>query len=180
MSMNVVLGMLLVAVASLPLGARAQDNMDNSPLVHQTVVDAPIEQVWAAFTTKAGLESWMVAHAEVDVKVGGALRTQYDPAGSTDDARAIVNTILSFEPLRMLSFRVTRAPQGFPFPNAIATMWTVIYFEPRGETATSVREVSLGFGGDEESQRMRAFFERGNAFTLKRLQEHFAAGLKAK
>jgi hypothetical protein len=32
----------------------------------------------------------------------------------------------------------------------------------------------LGFGEDEESKKMRAFFDRGNAFTLKKLQERFA------
>jgi hypothetical protein len=35
--------------------------------------------------------------------------------------------------------------------------------------------VSLGFGNDEESKNMRAFFDRGNAWTLKKLQEHFAS-----
>jgi hypothetical protein len=54
-------------------------------------------------------------------------------------------------------------------------MWSVIYFTPVGSGRTLVREVSLGFGGDEESQRMRAFFMQGNATTLQQLQRHFAA-----
>ncbi len=40
---------------------------------------------------------------------------------------------------------------------------------------TQVREVSLGFGTDQESQQMRAFFERGNAATLGALQRRFGA-----
>jgi len=74
----------------------------------------------------------------------------------------------------MLSISVTKAPEGFPFPNAVKAMWTVIYFEAVGPQATRVRIVGLGFGADEESKRMRAFFDRGNALTLKRLQERFA------
>jgi hypothetical protein len=82
--------------------------------------------------------------------------------------------------MRMLSFKVTKAPQGFPFPNAIKNMWTVVYFEPQGEKATRVREVSMGFGNDDESKKMREFFNRGNAFTLRKLQKRFAAKADAK
>jgi uncharacterized protein YndB with AHSA1/START domain len=161
-----------IALAAFTPFAGAQDER---PLVHEAVVNGPLDRVWAAFTTKEGLESWMVAHAEIDLKVGGLMKTQYDPKGTTDDASAIANTILSYEPMRMLSIRTTRVPQGFPFPNAIRAMWTVIHFESKGAQATRVREVSMGFGDDEESTRMRAFFDRGNALTLEHLQQRFTA-----
>ena len=32
-------------------------------------------------------------------------------------------------------------------------MWTVIYFEAKGEKATRVREICMGFGEDDESRR---------------------------
>ena len=161
----------------LPGSLRAQDD---TRLVHEGLVNAPVDQVWAAFTTSEGLESWMTAHAKIELRVGGAMRTQYDPKGTVDDARAIENTILSYEPMGMLSFRVTKAPDGFPFPNAIKTMWTVVYFVPEGDKTTRVREVSLGFGTDDESKKMREFFNRGNAFTLQELQKRFAAKVDAK
>jgi len=62
--------------------------------------------------------------------------------------------------------RRPKAPEGFPFPTAIQRMWSVIYFEAAGPDRTEVREVSLGFGTDEESQRMRAFFNQGNASSV--------------
>ncbi len=162
----------LIIVAILPNPSRAEEDRG---LIHEGLVNGPLNQVWAAYTTKAGLESWMVAHAEIDMKIGGLLKTQYDPKGTTDDATAIANTILSFEPMRMVSFRVTKPPRGFPFPNAIANMWTIVYFEAEGENATRVREVCLGFGEDDESRKMREFFNRGNAITLERLKKRFAA-----
>jgi uncharacterized protein YndB with AHSA1/START domain len=166
---------LALTVLSSACGAQ-EDNR----LVHEAVVNAPLDQVWAAYTTKAGLESWMVAHAEIDLKIGGRMKTRYDPKGTVDDPKAIENTILSYEPMRMLSFKVTKAPQGFPFPSAITNMWTVVYFEAQGEKATRVREVSLGFSSDDESKRMREFFNRGNAITLEGLQKRFAAKADAK
>ena len=53
-------------------------------------------------------------------------------------------------------------------------MWTVIYLDVEQPGKTRIRIVGLGFGGDEKSEKMRDFFDRGNAFTLNRLQERFA------
>ncbi len=161
----------MFVLALLPSSSRAQDD---TQLVHEGVVNSPVDQVWAAFTSSEGLESWMAAHAKIELKIGGTIKTQYDPKGTIDDAKAIENTILSYEPMRMLSFKVTKAPDAFPFPNAIKNMWTVVYFAPENDKATRVREVSMGFGNDDESKKMREFFNRGNAFTLQRLQNRFA------
>ena len=125
--------LVMTALALLLAVGRAQNN---DRLAHEVIVNAPLDQVWAAYTTKAGLESWMVAHAEIELKIGGKMKTQYDPKGTVEDAQAIENTILSYELMRMLSFKVTKAPQGFPFPNAITKMWTVVYFEAEGEKTT--------------------------------------------
>lgn len=163
--------LLTITLTLSPIASRAQND---NPLVHEGIVNAPLDQVWAAYTTKTGLESWMAAHAEIDLRVGGVMKTQHDSKGTTDDATAIANTILSYEPLRLLSLKVTKFPQGFPFPTAIRNMWTIVYFEAQGEKATRVREICLGFGPDEESAKMREFFNRGNAFTMELLQKHFA------
>jgi uncharacterized protein YndB with AHSA1/START domain len=164
--------LFMIALAFLQSVCRAQGD---SRLDHEGIVNAPPDQVWAAFTTRKGLESWMAAHAEIEIKLGGTMKSQYDPKGTVDDASAIENTILSYEPLSMLSFKVTKAPKGFPFPNAIKNMWTVVYFEAQGEKATRVRVVSMGFGNDDESKKMREFFNRGNAFTLQLLQKRYAS-----
>jgi hypothetical protein len=74
----------------------------------------------------------------------------------------------------MLSIRVAKAPAGFPFPNVAGEMWTVIYFEPVDAARTKMRVIGHGFGPGEESQKMRAFFERGNVTTVEQLQRRFA------
>lgn len=104
------------------------------------------------------------------------MRTNYNAQGRLGDPQTIENAILSFEPHRMISIKVAKAPAGFPFPNAVRHMWTVIYFHPAGPDRTHVRVVGLGFERDEESLKMRAFFEKGNVVTLEQLQRRFAAG----
>ena len=174
-SLRQILGLSLLALA--PIISCAQTD---APLVHEGIVNAPLAQVWAAFTTKAGLESWMVAHAEIDLRVGGVMKTQHDAKDTVDGPGAIANTILSYEPMRMLSMRVQKFPQGFPFPHAITQMWTMVYFESQGENATRIREVCLGFTAEEESRKMREFFNYNNAVTLDLLQKRFAAAAVAK
>ncbi len=164
-----VLGLVLASISPVAFGA------DEKPLVHEGIVAAPVEDVWKAFTTKAGQESWMVSQSEIDLKVGGLMRTHYDLKGTIGDAKTIENTILSFEPQRMFSIKVSKAPDTFPFPTAIKKMWTIVYFEVESSKATKVRIVGLGFGDDDESKKMRQFFDSGNAYTLKKLQEKFAS-----
>ena len=55
-----------------------------------------------------------------------------------------------------------------------STIVSVVYFEDAGNSTTRLRVVSMGFTPDAESQRMKAFFERGNAYTVMKLQEKFA------
>jgi uncharacterized protein YndB with AHSA1/START domain len=130
--------------------------------------------VWAALTTKDGVESWMVTHAEIDLRVGGKMLTHYDPNGVIGDPNTIENTILSFEPERMLSIKATRPPANFAMKESIQNMWTVVRFEPVSDRQTRVTCTGMGYGDDEESKRLREHFDKGNAWTLKKLQEKFA------
>jgi uncharacterized protein YndB with AHSA1/START domain len=146
------------------------------PLVTEAIINAPVSEVWRRFTTKEGMESWMVPHAEIELKVGGLMRTHYDPKGALGDANTIVNEVLSFEPERMLSIRVQQAPADFPLPEAVRKMWTVVYFQPLEPGMTNVRIVGLGLGEDADSQKLREYFRKGNARTLEQLQKRFWPG----
>jgi uncharacterized protein YndB with AHSA1/START domain len=125
------------------------------------------------------MESWMTSHAEIELKIGGLMKTQYDPKGTVNDSSAIHQVILSYDPMEMLSFQVVKAPEQFPFPKAIKEMWTVVYFQPKGEKETFVRITCSGFSENSESMKMREFFDKGNAFTLQELQKRFS-GEKAR
>src|SRR5438105_4536342 len=89
---------LLLALAVVRAGA---DTPNIEPVVHAAVVDASDAAVWDAFCTGPGQESWDVAHAEVDLRVGGKMRTHYSKDGKIGDEGTIEQTILSFDPYRM-------------------------------------------------------------------------------
>jgi uncharacterized protein YndB with AHSA1/START domain len=154
---------------------RRKSKSESNDVVTEGIIEAPAAAVWAALTTKEGQESWNVAHAEIELKVGGKMLTHYDPKGKIGDPDTIENTILCFEPNHMLAIQVGNPPAKFPYKDAIKKMWTVLHFDEEGPSRTRLRLVGTGYGSDEESQKLRAFFERGNAYTLKKLQEKFAA-----
>lgn len=144
------------------------------PIVSTAVVEAPRKVVWKAWTTSEGAVPWMVAHADIDLKIAGVIRTHYDLKARLGDPGTIENTILCYDPEKMLAIKTVKHPMKFPFPNAIKSMWTIIYLDDAGPGRTKVTVIGHGFGDDDESQKMRAFFQRGNDVTLERLQKHFA------
>ncbi|HMF10743.1 MAG TPA: SRPBCC domain-containing protein [Gemmataceae bacterium] len=153
---------------------RKQPTTDDSRQVTEGIIDAPLDAVWDALATKKGQEAWNVAHAEIDLKIGGKMLTHYDAKGKIGDPNTIENIILAFEPNKMLTIKVGKPPEKFPFKEAIKEVWHVMYFDEAGAGRTRLRLVGLGYGPDEESKKLREFFEKGNAYTLKKLQEHFA------
>jgi uncharacterized protein YndB with AHSA1/START domain len=144
--------------------------------VTEGVVNAPIEKVWKAFTDKAVIEQWMVAKTEIELKIGGTWRTSYSKDSNLNDDTAIHQTILAFDPGRMLAFRTIKTPKNFPFP-AITNSWTVVYFEPVGAGKTRVTARMMGFEDDDQGAKMRAFFERGNRTELDALTKYFDTGV---
>jgi uncharacterized protein YndB with AHSA1/START domain len=139
------------------------------PIIIEGTVNAPIEEVWKSFSTKEGIESWMVAKTEFELRVGATWRTSYSKDSNLNDDASIHHTILAYDPGKMLAFRTIKTPGNFPFPNAILKTWNVIYFEPAGTGRTKVTTRMLGFEDNEESRTMRAFFEAGNKTTMDNL-----------
>jgi len=146
---------------------------DELSFAHEGVVEAPIEEVWKVFATSEGYKALGPALAEVDLRIGGAIRSRYRDDGVLGDEETIENTILAYEPPTMMALRITKTPRSFPFKNAWKSTWTVITLAPVGRRKTLVRAASLGFGTDEESVAMRRFFEAGNQETIERVQRHF-------
>lgn len=144
------------------------------PIEMSAVVPAPVEKVWAAFTTKEGMESWAVSKADIEMKLGAVWRTRYGKDGTLGDEGTIFNELLAFDPGRMYTIRIQKPPKGFPFMKVFRDMWTVVYFDPVEDGKTKVTLRAHGFTDQEESRKMRTFFEAGDKYTLDELVKHFS------
>jgi uncharacterized protein YndB with AHSA1/START domain len=143
------------------------------PLVTEGFINAAPAEVWRLFTTAEGYKATGVAQAEIDLRIGGEIRSHYDPNGRLGDAETIVNEILAYEPERMLSIRVRQAPASLPHRAALAGTWTVLYFNPAGANMTQVRIVGLGYDDSPDSQALRKFFADGNRWTLDHIAKQY-------
>jgi uncharacterized protein YndB with AHSA1/START domain len=162
-------------VLALLLAQAPAASVSTDPIVAEAIVNAPAQRIWDAFTTREGIESWMVAAGDVDLRIGGLMRTSYRKGADLDGETAIHHSILSIDPGRMLSYRTIKSPKDFPFAGSIARTWTVIYLDAVDGGRTRVTARMLGYTSDADSQKMRAFFEAGNKATLDALAKRFAA-----
>ena len=62
------LGVLAILVALILSDGRVSaQNVD--PIVSESTIDAPVDAVWAAWTTSEGLRAWLAPHAETELRL---------------------------------------------------------------------------------------------------------------
>lgn len=122
-------------------------------------INAPLAEVWKIFTTADGLRAAGVAQAEVDLRIGGSIRSQdgppEKPGAKLGDSGTWVREILAYDPQRMLASRIRQAPAGFPHRTEVGDTWTVTYFTASGADMTHVKIVELGYRSDAASQALK-------------------------
>jgi uncharacterized protein YndB with AHSA1/START domain len=141
---------------------------------HDVVVPAPIEAVWQAWTTKAGIESFFAPEAEVDAKVGGAFHIHIDPFGAPGMKGADDMRFMALQPPKMLSFD-WNAPPSLPEIRAQRTFVVVRLAEVDGRS-TRVTLHHTGWGDGGEWDKAHAYFERAWTTVLGNLKQRFETG----
>ena len=86
------------------------------------------------------------------------------------DVTTIENTILCYDPKRMLSIKATTFPEGFEFVEAARETWSVFYFAKVSDSKTKITIVGLGYSDSEQSKKMRAFFKPANKYSMDQLK----------
>jgi uncharacterized protein YndB with AHSA1/START domain len=139
------------------------------------VIDAPVAEVWAAFTTEAGFRAWAVPLARIDLRVGGSIESSHDPKVALGSGQTIRNEIVALVPERLLVLRNVQAPPGVPFDVAVfqATQ-TGMWFEPLDAGRTRLTLVNGGFLPGADHDGVMRFFHAGNAYSLGALRRHLA------
>jgi uncharacterized protein YndB with AHSA1/START domain len=145
---------------------------DEASFVNEGVIAAPIDEVWKVFATSEGYKVLGPALAEVDLRIGGVIRSRYRADGVLGDAETIENVIVEYRAPVTMTIRIQKPPASFPFKEAWKSTWTVLTLTPT-DGGTHLRVASYGYGTDEESLAMRRFFEAGNQQTIDTLRRHF-------
>lgn len=142
-----------------------------------TVVNAPVSNVWAAFTTDDGFKRWAVPVTHITLGNDGMIESSYQISSKIGDPENIRNRIVAFLPQRLLILQNAHVPKGAPFdPVLIATLRTIIMLEPIDATHTRVTEAQVGYGTGPGYDTMYERFRSGNAYSLQQLAQSFITG----
>lgn len=148
---------------------------DLSPIHFEVEVPASLSEVWAAWTTEAGVKSFFAPQCTLDFRLGGAYEMYFDldaPAGLRGGEGCL---ILAIEPFKMFSF-TWNAPPEFP---AIRDQRThvVVRFNEIDAKNTRVSLTQDGWGSSKDWQNDRRYFERAwGEVVLPRLVRRFTQG----
>ncbi|GEM_PF-74365 len=132
-------------------------------LTHEVRIDAPVDEVWRAYTTAAGWEAWVAPHATVDLRPGGLIETHYDPGATIGDEGTNRLYILNLAPERMLTLQAEPSPY---WPASIrddaGRLFNVVTFEPTDDGGTLLISRGLGYRDTAEHRELLGFFLEAN------------------
>lgn len=171
----------LLATAAMVGASEGEDGMSNvnngrRTLYHEIVVSAPLEDVWAAWTTTEGVNSFFTPNADVELRVGGKYEMYFDMAAEPGVRGAEGCHVLSFLPMTMLSYEWNAPPSIPNLRNAGVQTWVVMEFEPLEDNRVRIKHTMLGIGEGEDWDKYVAYFDRAWTNVLDACKQRFERG----
>jgi len=163
-----VLGLALVVA----LGLAPQSSLAEETVSNEAVVEGPVDAVWKLLTTQAGLESWVVPHANVDLRAGGFLKTNHMSNGKIGDENTVTSQILDVKSKKKLSIKLVEAPKTIPMAASMVGTWYEITLISLPKKQTRVQCVGHGFAEGPMGYMGRTIAGQGSSWALQQLQKY--------
>ncbi len=146
-------------------------------LIQEFIVNVSIDSVWNAYTTKKGWESWATAKAEVNLKNGGLIRTNYNRNGKIGDSTTIVLHVKNYVPKKLITLQA-ELTKNFPAFMKIdeKDLYNLVYFESIRPNATKVTSYGIGYKNTEKYKSLMGFFIKGNTMSYVNLISYLETG----
>jgi len=168
---------LAIAVTGASLLATMAEQTTAQPLapdiVVTKVINASVADVWAAWTTPQGIESFFAPKAaKVEPSAGGAYELWFGvdlPEGTRGCEDCKVHSVRPMEQL-VLEWN---APPTIP---TIRPLRTLVYldFKPLPDNKTELTLRNFGYGDGDEWQKSKAYFTRAWSNVMASLEKKFA------
>lgn len=159
-----------------------RNKVDNSKsLVHTVVIDAPAAEVWRAWTTVEGAQTFFAPKVEIELRSGGNFNIFFMPDEPKGRRGAEGQRVLSYIPGRMISFE-WGIPPKFPelrqafMESTENRPFVVVELTVAGEERTLVTLTHLGFGTGSDWDGVRAYFNEAWPYVLGNLKKRFDTG----
>jgi uncharacterized protein YndB with AHSA1/START domain len=159
-----------VFVSLAGLSAHAQERALNK----EVVVAAPIDKVWEAWTTKAGIESFFAPEAVIDARVGGNFQIHINPLAPAGEKGADDMRFMALQAPKMLSFD-WNAPPSLPQARKQRT-FVIVRLAAVDDKNTKVSLHHTGWGDGGEWDKAYGYFDAAWGSVLANLKKRFDAG----
>jgi len=139
-------------------------------LVQEFDVNVPLDEAWNVYTTQEGWEGAFVEKAEVDWKVGGKIKTTYDPSATIGDSTTIYLTIVNYVPKRLITLQADISDNFKIFTDEEAKdLYNVVQFESISAERTKVTSYGIGYKNNEKFKGLMKFFIQGNEMSYMKM-----------
>jgi uncharacterized protein YndB with AHSA1/START domain len=140
----------------------------------EIAVNAPIDDVWDAWTTPEGIRSFFARGCNLDIRANGPYEILFDPDAEPDRRGAEGCHVLAVQPKTLLSFTWSAPPQ---YPDVRKQRTSVIVrLEAVSNEETKVVLVQIGWGDGAQWDDVYKYFDTAWDIVLHRLKYRFDAG----
>ena len=138
---------------------------------------APIEDVWKAYTTAEGWTAWAAPKAEIDLRVGGTIRTAYQ--GEIGDSNTNTLHIINYVPERLLTLRAELS-NNWPsiMQEDAEKLSNVILFDEVADGVTRIQSFGIGYTESPEYDQLLSFFIKANEGLYQNLRAYLETGAR--
>lgn len=146
----------------------------NRSIQKEFTVPTNLEEIWAVWTTKKGLETFFAPECKIEKKVLGLFEIYFDPNAEPGKRGAENNRIMAIEAFKMFSF-TWDAPGYLPNVRKQRTL-VVLKFKQLDKNKTRVFFSQTGWGDGPEWDTAFDYFTEAWDVVFKRLQIRFEKG----
>ena len=141
--------------------------------VHTLELEAPVQKVWDACTTSEGWQAWSAPKVELDLRVGGQIRTHYDTSAKLGDEGTIYLEVLAYVPLELLTLRA-EVSSNWPeiMKKDADRLSNVMLFQELGPERTRLISYGIGYGDAPEYEDLLEFFRAANVQLYRGLKRY--------
>ncbi len=164
---------IVTAIAAVTVGVATAQSLSPDIVVTKTI-NAPVADVWKAWTTADGIESFFAPKAaKVEPYPGGAFELWFGvnlPEGTRGSEGCKVHSV---KPMEQFVFE-WNAPPTIP---TIRPLRTLVYldFKPLPDNRTEVTLRNFGYGEGEDWAKAKAYFQNAWPSVMAALEKRFAA-----
>jgi uncharacterized protein YndB with AHSA1/START domain len=168
----------LFVILSCFASAQSASTTDTLPsgelmLRQEIIINAPLHDVWRAYTTESDWKQWATPVVEIDLKINGTIKSHYTPNAKIGDPGTITIHILNYIPYRQITMQA-EIPDNFPaFIKAEEkNLYSITMFQEITANQTKVTLYGIGYKNEDKWIKLLNFFIQGNEMTLNKLKSY--------